>query len=287
MSILNSPLCSPLMEQAGAPTAEPEPGGLQPAGATEDGGVLWTCSLNSPAPDPNDIRRHVSSLQPSLPCPLSCCTAPSLPSLFSLSLSLQPSSRSCFLSPLSFAAAICLSPPSPASPLVLCLGEEVEPVWWRGARLCHTCLLMSSCSACHRLWQSQNGRHISHCWALICLVCEWLAWWLHCGIIPSREKKGKKNKKKKNKNRRNDVTRCLWWEIFYSCFSLLHRSGTVNRVVVLVSSGVKIRACLMGSSLSSAVCRSHYSFRGFSFSIFPTWTGDIWCQGISTAPVND
>lgn len=92
------------MEQAGAPAAEPEPGGLQPAGATEDGGVLWACSLNSPAPDPNDIRRHVSSL--------SLSHAVSLPrshrsSLFSFcsSSSLPPAPA---FSPLSFAATICL-----------------------------------------------------------------------------------------------------------------------------------------------------------------------------------
>lgn len=135
---------------------------------------------------------------PSLPCPLSLhlFRTVSLPhSHLSPRHFHSPSSlpaRCCFLS--SFIRRRHLPPPPPPP---LYLGEEVEPVWWRGERLCHTCLLMSSCSACHRLWQSQNGRHISHCWALICLVREWLVWWLHGGIILCRKKKRKTKKEQK------------------------------------------------------------------------------------------
>ena len=276
--------------RAEPPTAEPEPGALQPAGATEDGGVLWARSLNSPAPDPNDIRRHVSSPLPSLALLLSLAFHFHSPS------SLPPAPA---FPTLSYAATICLPPPPPPLPPPplpspsLCLGEEVEPVWWRGERLCHTCHLMSSCSACHQLWRSQNGRHISHYWALICLVCEWLAWWLHSGLITMwgekiREKTNKKKWKKRTKrqNRRSDVTRCLWWEIVFSCFHCGTGLGEGSVRRRWYPEGFKVRGCLMASSLSSTVCMSQYSFTGFSFSIFPTWAGDTLCQGISV-PVND
>lgn len=106
-----------------------------------------------------------------------------------------------------------------------------EPFWWRGERLCHTRLLMSTISVCHPLWQSQNGRRISRHCASICRICDWLAWWLYCGRRPCKRRRRRRNKKQ---SRRNDETRFLWWEIDFCCFHWCTNTGTLKCVALLV-----------------------------------------------------
>lgn len=220
---------SAVMEQVRVPIGVPEPRGLQPAGATEDGGVLWTRSWNSLSPNSNDIHQHIPSFQRSPGRPVPLHLTPALISFLILHtcspsrLLLAPS-----FSPLSFAP--------PSASLLPCLHSP--SMWVRkskpsggGERGSVTSpsneqLLCMPPAQTEPKWPT----HISHCWALIRQVCEWLAWWLHSELIPRKKKKN--TEQKKWCNAQPLVRNRLF------LFSLLHKTGTVKRVVVLVPLGV-------------------------------------------------
>lgn len=276
------------MEQARAPTGHPEPGGLQPAGATEDGGLLWARSLNRPSPDLNDIRRHVSSL----PCPLSlhlsCTVSFTLSHLSPLStFTLPPAFRPPLLSLHFFSAAtICLSPlssllPPPFSPMFgwgswTRLVEEREALSHLPSNEQLLCVPPALTEPKWPTHFTLLGLDLSGLWVTGLMASLW-----NDTMMKKRTKEQKHRTEEMMKHAAfGEKSAILLFTVAQNWDSKTCGGAGFLR-------GLKIQACLMASSLSSTVCMSQYSFRGFSFSVFPTWIRDIWCQGISTTLVND